>query len=453
MTKKPDTSRHEPKLLRTIGLWQVTLYATGGMLGAGIYGLIGRAAGELGAAVWLGFLMSLVIAMLTGLSYASLGSRYPRTAGAAFITQRAYHRGLLTYMVGATVACSGMTSMAAGAGIVAQNLQRFSFLSDIPVLAMTLGFVLLISGIVYRGIRESMRVNVVCTIVEAAGLILIIAVGFRYWGSADLFETPMSAEGGGLASVPLLLIAQGAVLTFYSFLGFEDLLNVSEEVRDPQRTVPLGLVMALCMVAVIYISVAITAVSVVPWRELAEAGAPLAEVMARAAPWFPNWLFFVITIFAVANTVLINYVTTSRLVYGMARDQGLPAVLAKVHPQRRTPHNAILLILAIIVTLILVGNIGDLAEATVLLLLMVFAVVNFALVILKLRPDEPKGKFEIPIVVPAIGGAACIGFLFARLSAGDWVAPMIAGSLLLLVTVYYAAARPTIIEAPTLAID
>jgi amino acid transporter len=434
----------QPQLLRAVSLWQVTLYAVGGMLGAGIYGLIGFAAGELGAAVWLGFLLSLFIALLTGLSYASLGSRYPRAGGAAYITQHAYRHGLLTYMVGATIACAGMTSMAANSGIVAENLQRFSILSEMPVTLLTIAFVFITASIVYRGIRESMWANVVCTIVEACGLVLIVVVGMRYWGSTDLFATPATPEGGGLSSIPLLLVAQGAILTFYAFLGFEDLLNISEETRNPRRNIPLGLILALAIVAVLYICVAITAVSVVPWRELADSAAPLAEVMARAAPWFPNWLFVVITIFAVANTVLINYVTASRLIYGMARDEGLPPVLATVHAKRHTPHIAVLLILAIVLTLVLVGGVEELAEATVLLLLLVFAVVNFALVVLKLRPGEPEGGFEIPLFVPIGGGAVCLGFLFASLSSSDWLAPLIAMGLLALVAIYYFAARPNV---------
>jgi amino acid transporter len=434
-----------PALLRSIGLWQVTFYAVGGMLGAGIYGLIGYAAAELGSAIWLGFLMSLFIAALTGLSYASLGSRYPRAAGAAYITQRAYRRGLLTYVVGATVGCAGMTSMAANSGIVAENLQRFSFLSAAPVTLLAIAFVLIVASIVYRGIRESMWANIVCTIIEAGGLLLIIAVGMRFWGSADLFETP-AGGGGGLSSVPLLLIAQGGILTFYAFLGFEDVLNIAEETRAPRRTIPAGLILALCIVAVIYLGVSITAVSVVPWNELAESNAPLADVIARAAPWFPEWLFVVITIFAVANTVLINYVTATRLIYGMARDEGLPSMLARVHPKRRTPHIAILFVLGVVLALILAGGIADLAEATVLLLLLVFALVNFALVILKLRPGEPEGGFEIPLIVPIGGGISCLGFLAAGLTASNWTAYLIAAGLLAVVAIYYFMARPAISE-------
>jgi amino acid transporter len=195
--------------------------------------------------------------------------------------------------------------------------------------------------------------------------------------------------------------------------------------------------MALALTVIIYMSVAITAVSVVPWQELAEANAPLSEVMARAAPWLPGWVFIAITIFAVANTGLINYVTASRLLYGMARDRHLPRVLSIIHPVRRTPYVAVGLIFALIAILILSGDISQLASATVLLLLLVFSVVNSALVILKLRPGEPQGAFELPLGVPALGAVVCFVMFVARAWAGDWRAPAIAGGLLLVIGAIY----------------
>jgi amino acid transporter len=432
----------EPTLLRTMGVWQMAAYGAGSMLGAGIYGLIGQAAGEMGSAVWLAFLVSLVVALLTGLSYASLGSRYPRAGGAAYVTHRAYRVGLLTHLLGLAVACSGLTSMAAGARVIGENLQRLPLLGEVSVSLLSVVFLVGLAWLVFRGIRESMWVNVGCTLVEAGGLFLVIAVGLRYWGTADLFEIPVQATGPSLAGVPLLLMVQGAILTFYSFLGFEDTLNVAEEVKNPRVNVPLGVVMAMTLAAILYIGVAVTAVSVVPWRELAAAGAPLAEVMNRAAPWFPNWAFIAITIFAVGNTALINYVTSSRLLYGMARDQRLPQALARVHARRRTPHAAVILILGLLIALVLLGGISQLAAATVLLMLLVFSVVNSGLVILKLRPGEPRGAFEIPIVIPALGAVVCFALFVVRVSSGDWRAPAIAAVLLLGAGVIYVLIRP-----------
>ena len=436
----PDVAGGELTLQRSISLWQMTLYSAGGMLGAGIYGLIGQVAGEVGSAIWLAFALSLVAAGLTGLSYASLGSRYPRAGGAAYITQRAYRRSLLTHVVGLTVACSGFTSIAAGARVVGENLQALPLLAGLPTNMLALGYLVLVGALVYRGIRESMWANVIFTLVEAGGLLLVIAVGVRFWGSANLLEFP--AGTGTETGLPLVFLVQGMVLTFYAFLGFEDALNVAEELKNPRRDLPLGLVMALGLTVIIYIGVSISAVSVVPWQELAEANAPLAEVMARAAPWFPAGVFIAITIFAVANTGLINYVTASRLLYGMARDRHLPRALSRIHPVRRTPSVAIGLIFVVIVLLILWGDISELASATVLLLLLVFSVINSALVILKLRPGEPQGAFELPIAVPALGAVVCFVMFATRVWAGDWRAPMIAGVLLLGVAALRLWTRP-----------
>ena len=438
--KPPGAASGEPTLRRSIGLWQMTLYGAGSMLGAGIYGLLGQVAAEMGSAIWLAFALSTVAAGLTGLSYASLGSRYPRAGGAAYITHRAYRRTLLTHVVGLSVACSGFTSIAAGARVVGENLQALPALQGLPTGMLAFIYLIFVGALVYRGIRESMWANVVFTLVEAAGLLFVIAVCLRFWGSANLMEFPSLPETE--AGLPLVFLVQGVVLTFYSFLGFEDAINVGEELKNPRRNMPLGLVSALVLTVLIYMGVSISAVSVVPWQVLAEANAPLVEVVARAAPWFPAWVFIAITIFAVANTGLINYVTASRLLYGMARDGQLPRALSKVHPARRTPHVAVALIFAVIVLLILSGDISQLASATVLLLLLVFSVVNSALVILKLRPGEPEGGFELPIAVPALGAVVCFAMFAARVGAGDWRAPAIAGVLLAGVLVLHLLLRP-----------
>lgn len=426
----------EPSLERSIGPFQLFAYTLGGMLGAGIYGLVGRAAGQLGSAVWLGFIVAMVAALLTGLSYASLGSRYPRAGGAAYVTHRTFHRPLLTWMVGLAVMMSGLTSVATQSRVVAENLLRLVELPGVPPTLLSLGFLLLIAGVVFRGIRESMWMNIFCTFVEATGLLLVIAVGVSWWGTANLFETP-SAEG-----ITATLLLQGAILTFFSFIGFEDTLNVAEECRDPQRTVPIGIVSAMLVATLLYIAVAVTAVSVVPWRELAAAPGPLAEVMNRAAPWLPGWFYVAITVFAVANTALLNYVTASRLTYGMARQGLLPPALGRIHPGTRTPHVAIMALFVVVVALMLSGDITQLASATVLLLLAVFALVNLALLFLQRRPGEPKGGFEVPSFVPALGSLVCLALLVNRVATGDWRAPALAGAVLVAIAALYMAVRP-----------
>jgi APA family basic amino acid/polyamine antiporter len=422
-----NTQDQSPTLRRSIGPVQMALYGLGSMLGAGIYGLIGKAAGIAGNAVWLAFVVALIAALLTALSYASLGSRYPRAAGAAYITERAYGFPLLSFMVGLALVCSGLTSIATQSQVFASNLAALLGLEAVPGSWIALGFLLILTGIVFRGIRESMWVNVLCTLVEAGGLILVIAVGAAYWGSVDYLETP-----AGPGSDPaVLLIMQGAVLAFFAFIGFEDMINVAEETRDPERTVPLGLILAMVAAAILYIAVAITAVSVVPWTELAAAPGPITEVVTRAAPALPPAIFTAVTLFAVANTALVNYVTASRLIYGMARQGLLPRRLANVHEARRTPHIAVAALFLVLAPLALLGTITELAASTVLLLLLVFMVVNGALFIVQGRKTEAPGRFEIPRFVPALGALVCLVVIVVRVATGDLAAPLLAGALLL----------------------
>jgi amino acid transporter len=426
-SKAKHASQRPPELRRSIGPAQMALYGLGSMLGAGIYGLIGKAAGVAGNAVWLAFLVALVAALLTALSYASLGSRYPRAAGAAYVTERAYGFPLLSFMVGLALVCSGLTSIATQSQVFAANIVALFGLDRMPVSLLALGFLLILTGLVFRGIRESMWVNVLCTLVEAGGLVLVILVGLSYWGSVDYFETPALPDGDHV----ILLVMQGAVLAFFAFIGFEDMYNVAEEVREPERNLPLGLILAMAAAATLYIAVAITAVSVVPWAELAAAPGPITEVMARAAPSVSPIAFTTITLFAVANTALVNYITASRLIYGMARQGLLPAGLGGVHAKRQTPHMAIAALFLVLAPLALLGTISELAAATVLLLLLVFMVVNGALFILQGRKSEQPGRFETPRVVPALGVLVCFVLIAVRVASGDIVAPLLAGGLLL----------------------
>ena len=436
-SKAENASEQAPQLRRSIGPVQMALYGLGSMLGAGIYGLIGKAAGQVGNAVWLAFLVALVAALLTALSYASLGSRYPRAAGAAYVTERAYGFPLLSFMVGLALVCSGLTSIATQSQVFAANIAALFGIESLPVSLLALGFLLILTGLVFRGIRESMWVNVLCTLVEAGGLVLVILVGMSYWGSVDYFETPVLPGGDHT----ILLVMQGAVLAFFAFIGFEDMYNVAEEVREPERTLPLGLILAMAVAALLYIAVAVTAVSVVPWGELAEAPGPITEVMARAAPSVSPVVFTAITLFAVANTALVNYITASRLIYGMARQGLLPGSLGDVHATRQTPHIAIAALLLVLAPLALLGTISELAAATVLLLLLVFMVVNGALFILKGRKGEHRGRFEISRFVPALGATVCFVLIAVRVGSGDVVAPLLAGGLLLGALVIYAAMR------------
>lgn len=432
----------QPSLLPTMGFWTLTIYGVGDMLGAGIYALIGRAAGIMGNAVWLGFLVSMVAAMLTGLSYACLGSRYPRAAGAAYIAQHAFRWPFLSYVVGLTVMASGLTSMATAARAFAgysYGLIHTAPAATAPTPILWAGIILFIAGLTfinYWGIRESAWFNVLCSAIEFGGLAFIIIIGLRYWGGVDYFETPRA--GPDMPDLSTHLLLQGAVLTFFAFVGFEDLLNVAEEVKNPQRTLPWALVTALSIVTLVYIAVSITAISVVPHAELAKSSGPLVEVVRRAAPWFPPRVFTLVSLFAISNSALVNYIMGSRLVYGMAGQGLVPRVLGRVHPTRRTPHVAIFTLMVIVLVLALAGDISALGKATAILLLGVFIVINAALLVLKLRPGEPKGQFEIPVIIPVAAALAC-AVLLAHAKSDELT---IAGIIGVGIAILYLIVRP-----------
>lgn len=439
-----------------MGLFSLVVYGVGDMVGSGIYGTVGKAAGTMGNAVWLAFVISMVAAILTGLSYASLASRYPRAAGAAFVTNHAYGLPYLSYLIGLLVTASGLTSMATSTNVFANTLQS---LFDLPWIVAVLGFLGFMTAVNFYGLKQSMWTNLVCTTVEVGGLLFIIAVGARYWGSVDYLATPQVVDAQGQlvdGGIGLEMLLSGAVLTFFSFIGFEDMLNVAEEVKEPERTMPWGIVLALSVATVLYIGVAVTAVSVVDYHELAKAPAPLSAICNEAAPWLPPRTFDYITMFAVANTVLINYIMGSRMLYGMARQGLLPAVLGRIHGQRNTPHVAIATLLVLVLILALSGGddaVRQLASSTALLLLFSFMVVNSALVVLMLRPGEPHGQFEVPIVVPILGILINATLIISRLASGEGGAraPLIAGAIVVVVSVLYFVLRPKNITDESLA--
>jgi APA family basic amino acid/polyamine antiporter len=445
-----------PQLVRTMGLFSLVVYGVGDMIGSGIYATVGKAAGSMGNAVWLAFVVSMVAAILTGLSYASLSSRYPRAAGAAFVTNHAYGFPYLSYLIGLLVTASGLTSMAASTNAFTNTLHE---IVGGPWIVLALGFLGFMTAVNFYGLKQSMLTNLACTAVEVGGLLFIVAIGARYWGSVDYLEVPQVADAQGQivdGSIGISMLLSGAVLTFFSFIGFEDMLNVAEEVKEPERTMPWGIVFALAVATLLYISVAVTAVSVVDYRELAQAPAPLSAICAKAAPWLPKQTFDYITMFAVANTVLINYIMGSRMLYGMARQGLLPAVLGRVHGTRNTPHIAIGTLLVLVLILALSGGedaVKQLASSTALLLLFSFMVVNSALVVLKLRPGEPHGQFEVPVIIPILGILVNLTLIGSRLWSGEGGtrAPLIAGAIVVIVTILFFVLRPKNITDESLA--
>lgn len=421
------------KLQRHIGLVALVIYGVGDILGAGIYGLVGKAAGEMGSAIWIAFAASMVAAGLTGLSYASLGSRHPKAGGAAYLAHRAFGSPFLAYVVGLAALCSGITSMATASRAFAGYFTQL--VPTLPHEAIVIGFCLVIAGVVLKGIRESMWLNIVCTAIELSGLLLILVVGAKFVGSVNYLDAATPANPSGAIGLPLIL--SGAVLTFYSFIGFEDIINVSEEVKDPARNVPLGILFAVVISSVIYIGISIVSVSVIPPKLLMASNAPMVDVVKVAAPWFPTTGFTFIALFAVANTALLNFIMGSRLVYGMANEGLLPKALGKVSAKSNTPSNASYAILVLMLVLALAGNTASLARSTSVLLLFCFVVVNLSLIALKRRKSEKRGAFEVPYFVPVLGAVVCLAMLTCVRAEEAWLA----GGLLLGIVGLYGISK------------
>lgn len=420
------------KLERSIGLVALTLYGVGDILGAGIYGLVGKAAGLLGNGLWVAFVCSFFVALLTGLSYAALCSRYPNAAGSSYVVLKAFSSGFFAFVVGLAALFAGITSMATASRIFGGYLS--GLMPAVPVGVGAFLFLSLVGAVFWRGVRESIIVNSILTLTESFGLLLVIGLGVAYLGSVDYLDF----SAGGSSGLQMPTVLSTSVLVFYSFLGFEDLINMGEEVKQPHSTLPRALLFSLLIASAIYLLVALVAVSVIPAAELARSNQPLVDVVKKAAPWFPSQLFSVISLLAVCNTALLNFLMGSRLIYGLAHLKVLPSFLDQVNAKTKTPTRAVALVYVIALLLAVSDDVSTLARATSLLLLLVFVSMNVSLIRIKWKGTKKHKYFDVPVIVPALGALACMALLVNG-KAEDWLT---AGGLIAVILALYGITRP-----------
>lgn len=393
-----ETSQEVDSLKRVFGLPTLVIYGVGDILGAGIYAVVGKIAGLAGAFVWASFLVAMTVAALTALSYAELGSRFPLSGGVACFVHRAFRTDWLSVVVGWLMFCTCIVSMATLSKAFAGYLTTFApiFPAWLVVLALFCG----LAFINFRGMQEWSSLNIFCTTLEVSGLLVVILVSGLFisgGGTAVAGVAPaVSAQTFGWVAV-----FQGAALAFYAFIGFEDIVNVAEEVNNPERNVPRAILLALGIAGVIYILVSWLATQVLSPADLSASGAPLLDVVRRAQPNFPGVVFTFIALFAVLNTALLNFITASRLLFGMSRDGLLPAWFSKLHATRATPYRTIIVILPIAIFLALSGTLQFLAGTTATLILAMFCLVNLSLLIIKRREGNADG-FRVPAIVPVL---------------------------------------------------
>ncbi|MBR2686582.1 MAG: amino acid permease [Aquamicrobium sp.] len=440
-----------------MGPWLLLLFIVGDILGTGIYALTGQVAKQVGGVVWLPFLVAFIVAVITAFSYLELVTKYPRAAGAALYTHKAFGIHFVTFIVAFAVMCSGITSASTASRAFAVNFSSAFGLGlegGTGIILLGLAFMAIVAAVNFRGVGESVKLNVVLTCVELTGLLIVIAIGL--WaigmGQGDVSRvTEFHTPEGVNAFWPVIA---ATTLAFFAMVGFEDSVNMAEETKEPTKIFPKILLAGLLITGVIYVLVSVSAVTLVEPAELGEGEAPLLKVVSTGAPGFPIWIFAFITMFAVANSALINMLMASRLVYGMSREHVLPPVLGKVHASRKTPYIAIIFTTLLAFGLItFVGSVPQLGGTTALLLLCVFTVVNVAVLVLR-KDKVDHDHFTAPTILPVIGAIAC-GFLTGPWTGRNPDQYKIAGVLLAIgvvlwvVTVFINRATGVKPEAPT----
>ncbi|MFE4054000.1 APC family permease [Streptomyces sp. YIM B13518] len=437
----------QPELKRVMGPGLLLLFIVGDVLGTGIYALTGQVAGEVGGAAWLPFVIAFAVALVTACSYLELVTKYPQAAGAALYVHKAFGKHFLTFLVCFTVMCSGITSASAASRAFAANLVT-GFGIDAEntlVLLIALGFMCLVLLVNLLGVTESLKVNVLLTVVELSGLLLVVLISgyFIAGGNAD-FSRAVAFETASDKGV-FLAVSTATSLAFFAMVGFEDSVNMAEETRDPARVFPRVMFTGLGVTGLIYVLVSVCAVAVVPVGRLASSETPLATVVQTAAPDFPiSDLLPFISMFAVANSALINMLMASRLLYGMSKQGVLPPSLSKVHAVRRTPQVAILFTTAIAFGLITFVSLEPdspvvalLGGTTSLLLLTVFAGVNLSVLVLR-RDRVDTRHFRAGRLLPVAGALTCLYLVLPWSSGRPADQYRIAGVLLLIGVVLWA---------------
>jgi len=426
-------------LRRVIGPRLLLVFIVGDILGTGIYALVGQVAVQVGGAVWIPFLLAFLITTPTALSYLELVTKYPRAAGSAMYAHRAFGRRWVTFLVGFAVLASVIGSAATGARVFAAHLATVLHVEASPLTLTVLSLAVVGSVLLINlwGVREGLIASVIITAIELLGLLIVIVIGVAAVGrgDADLSRSFDFDAHGGQPTIIALLAATS--LAFFAMVGFEDSVNLAEETQDPSRSYPRAILGGLAITATVYVLVSIFAVAVVPPADLAGSETPLTLVVARGLPGFPATdLFAVITMCALAHTTLLNMLTASRLVYGMAQQHVLPLSLSRVLPVRRTPWIAVLVTTAVAGTLVSyvahVGSagIGLLAGTTSLLHLAVFSMVNIAVLVLRKRPVAHP-HFRTNAAVAATAAVVCVA-LTTPLTGRDPRQYLLAGALLAL---------------------
>ncbi|MEU6768784.1 APC family permease [Streptomyces sp. NPDC046853] len=399
----------EPALNRAIGPKLLILFVIGDILGTGIYATTGKVAGKVGGALWLPFAIGFLVALLTAASYVELVGKYPKAAGAALYTQKAFKVPFFTFIIAFMVMCSGLSSASAAARAFSGDYLGELTNDALPPTLVAILFILALAALNLRGVSESVKTNVVLTLVELSGLAIILAIGAYAVLSGDGEASRLTEfeAGGGTAYALMTGVLGATALGFFAFVGFEDSVNMAEETKDPTRTFPRAIFIGVAVTGTIYVLVALVSSLLVDYKVLEGSSGPLLEVVKAGGIDFPHKLFALIALFAVTNSALINIMMASRLCYGMANERILPRAMGRVLSRRRTPVVGIVFVSLLAIGLVSTGEIEGLGDTTAFLLLCVFGVVNVAVLVLRRDPVEHK-HFRAPTILPVLGAITAL---------------------------------------------
>lgn len=392
--QKPNATT--TNLKRALGLRQLIFYGVGTILGLGIYILLGKVAGEAGMHAPLAFLIAAILASFTGFSYGELAARIPKSAGEVNYVDEAFNIKRFSQLIGWLIVISAMISTAT---VVNGYVGYVKVFVDLPSWAIISALTILLGSVAIKGINESVVLISIITIIEFSGLLLVIFV-----------------SGDHLAEIPSRFnelipssfldwkgIFGGAFLAFFAFIGFEDMVNLAEESKEPSKDIPKAIVVSIIILTVLYIIIALIGAMAMSPQELDQSEAPLADILKTKGSAYPMIISF-IGLIAIVNGVLVQILMGSRVLYGMASKNMAPSIFRIISSSTRTPIWSTVFMVAVILILALSFNLKSLAEATNYVLLFVFSAVNLSLWRIKTKSPDPKGIHTIPKWVPILGG-------------------------------------------------
>jgi APA family basic amino acid/polyamine antiporter len=425
------------------------MYGIGLILGAGIYVIIGDVAGIAGNAMWISFIIAAFIALLTGFSYAELSSIFPHSAAEYIFAKNIFDNNFVASIIGCLTIFVAIVSAATVAIGFSQYLSIF--LTQLPTVFTAMAVIAILSAVSFYGISKSIRISTIFTFVELAGLIIIIIAGFWFSSitSVNFYEMPKKSNiSTHIAALGAILSSAG--LIFFAYFGFENIVNIADETKNPSRTIPKALLISIIATTIIYILVALSTSALVGWKELSLSEAPLASAAEKAFGNQGVIMLSLIALFATSNTSLMMLISASRIIYGMARNRGgdynsppfhsssvFPSSLARVHHLQRTPWIAIIItmVIAMLTVGFSLGDISGIANISVFGIFLVYASVNLCLIWFRFKKPSVKRPFLSPLNIGNFPILSGIGLLTSIIMLFQFNFEIIKGGLLVLLTI------------------